>query len=248
MSHSDVITISDLRVDCVVGVFPEERYRVQPLELDIDLVLDTERAATSERLSRTADYHAISAEITFLLQSCRFRLLETAAHAIARYLLAPPTLGEKRPAVDEVRVRLTKPGALRGKAIPSLEIRRPASWVEFGCETKPFGTVDVIHETKDAGIYRLNISPHNGIPLHEHRVMHESELVLTEGLRCQDKSAPRGTVFRWPHGAAHRYDNPTDRWQTILCVDSPPFIEDDEREVDGEPDDIAPVRRGFESS
>jgi hypothetical protein len=35
--------------------------------------------------------------------------------------------------------------------------------------------------------------------------------------------------------APHRYDNPSDRFQTILCVDSPPFIEADEIPVDGEP-------------
>ena len=31
----------------------------------------------------------------------------------------------------------------------------------------------------------------------------------------------------------HRYDNPTERWQTVLCVDSPRFLPDDEVEVHG---------------
>jgi mannose-6-phosphate isomerase-like protein (cupin superfamily) len=40
-----------------------------------------------------------------------------------------------------------------------------------------------------------------------------------------------GSVFHWPHGAAHRYDNPTERYQTILCVDAPSFIAEDEVEL-----------------
>jgi mannose-6-phosphate isomerase-like protein (cupin superfamily) len=49
-----------------------------------------------------------------------------------------------------------------------------------------------------------------------------------------------GAVFHWPHGAAHRYDNPSEHYQTILCVDAPPFLEDDEIEVTGEPVAIEP--------
>ena len=52
-------------------------------------------------------------------------------------------------------------------------------------------------------------------------------MMLTEGLLCQGKPVARGTSFRWPKDAPHRYDNPTDRWQSILCVDSPPFLEHD---------------------
>ena len=97
-----------------------------------------------------------------------------------------------------------------------------------------------IHETKDAGVYRLNIAPGKGIPLHVHRIMRESEMVLGTGLLCQNEPVPMGTVHRWPRGAAHRYDNPTTQWQSILCVDVPRFIPDDEIEVEGEPDDVPP--------
>jgi dihydroneopterin aldolase len=45
-------------------------------------------------------------------------------------------------------------------------------------------------------------------------------------------------VHRWPKGAAHTYTNPTDRHQTILCVDLPRFIPEDEIEVAGEPAEV----------
>ncbi len=236
----DIVRISGLQVDCVVGLYPHERNASQPLIVDIEMVLDTEEAARTESVGRTVDYGAMAAQLVFLLRSSRFRLLETAGHALANYLLAPPAPGERRAQVQEVCVRLTKPGALRGFATPCLEIRRPARWASLGHEDKPWGTVDVVHETKDAGIYRLNIAPGKGIPLHIHKVMRESEMVLSAGLLCQGKETAPGTVHRWPRGAAHRYDNPTDEWQSILCVDQPRFLPEDEIEVDGEVADVPP--------
>lgn len=240
MTFRDVVRIEKLAVDCVVGLYPHERHASQPLRVDLELVLDTEAAAQRESVHDTADYAATASQVVFLLRSGRFRLLETAAHAIAKLLLAPPPPSEDRARIDEVMVRLTKPGALKGFATPSLEMRRPASWCSLGLEEKAWGTVYVVHETRDAGIYRLNVAPGKGIPLHVHRVMRESEMVLTKGLLCQNESVPPGTVHRWPRSAAHRYDNPTDRWQSILCVDLPKFLPEDEIEVEGEPADVPP--------
>lgn len=228
----DRIAIRGLEVACVVGLYPHERDTPQPLRVDVELLLDTERAGAQERLRLSVDYAVVAAQITFLLRSCRFRMLETAAHVLARTLLAPPVVGAQ---IEAVVLRLTKPGALGGRAIPSLEIRRDAAWAAFTTEQKPFGTVDILHETEDAGIYRLNIAPGRGIPLHVHQQMDESEMILTEGLLCQGRPVAVGTVHRWPKGAAHRYDNPTNRVQSILCVDAPRFIEADEIEVAGEP-------------
>ena len=236
----DVLRISNLTVDCVVGVYPHERNASQPLQVDIEMRLDTEKAAMKESVKQTVDYAATASQLVFLLRSCRFRLLETAAHVLARYLLSPPAAGERRAQIESVTVRLTKPGGLKGFATPSLEITRAADSCEFDVEERPFGTVDVIHETRDAGIYRLNIAPGREIPLHVHRQMRESEMVLTAGVLCQGVACPPGTVHRWPRGAAHTYQNPTDRVQSVLCVDLPRFIEEDEVLVQGEPADVPP--------
>jgi len=231
----DVIEIRGLRVECIVGVYPSERDEPQPLELDVRMELDTEWAGESQRLRRTVDYAAVAGQIAFLLQSSRFFLLETAAHALSRFLLAPPALGEERARIQAVRIRLSKPMALRGNGVPSIEVYREAGDVTLTHEEKPFGTVDIVHETREVGVYRLNIAPGRGIPLHVHRVMNESEMVLGDGLLLNHLPVASGTVHRWPHDLAHRYDNTTDKWQSILCVDSPPFIPGDEIEVDGEP-------------
>lgn len=236
----DCIELNGLEVDCVVGTYPRERHVPQRLRLDVAMYLSTEAAARREALSLSLDYSAIAAQLAFLLRSCEFRMLETAAHALARYLLSPPGLGERRAQLERLRLRLTKPFALGTTTMPSLEIERDRQWVELTQEQKPFGVVEIIHETKDAGIYRLNVAPGKGIPLHVHRQMRESEMVLTEGLFLQRKPVPAGAVHRWPHGAAHCYDNPTSRYQSILCVDAPRFIESDEVEVSGEPAAVTP--------
>jgi FolB domain-containing protein len=247
---TDVIALEGLVVNCVVGVYPSERDVPQPLRVDLYMEVDTRRAGEHERLSESIDYAAIAAQVQFILTTSRFAMLETAAHALSRFLLAPPALGERRAPISALRLRLTKPSALQGRALPHLEIRRTADEVSLTHEEKPFGKVDIVLETKDAGIYRLNVAPGRGIPLHVHRVMRESEMVLSQGLLCQGKPVSEGAVFHWPNGAAHRYDNPTDRYQTILCVDAPPFIEADEVQVEGEPVVIEPEQAwlsGFSS-
>ncbi|MBN8610344.1 MAG: dihydroneopterin aldolase [Deltaproteobacteria bacterium] len=229
----DVIEIRDLRVECIVGVYPHERDTPQPLQIDVRLEL--EPVLEVHRLRQTVDYAAIASQIAFVLQSCRFFLLETAATTLARLLLAPPALGEDRAPIQAARVRLVKPLALGGVGVPSLEIHREAADVTLAREDKPFGTVDIVHETREVGVYRLNIAPGRGIPLHVHRVMQESEMVLGDNLLLNGEPVAAGSVHRWPHDLAHRYDNPSDRWASILCVDSPRFIPDDEVEVSGEP-------------
>lgn len=243
MKRRDVIALEGLVVDCVVGVYPHERDTPQPLRVDVYMELDTRAAGAHQRLRESVDYAAVAGQLTFLLTACRFRMIETASHALARYLLLPPAESERRAQIDSVRLRLTKSYALAGRAVPSVEIQRDAGEFDLTVEKSKFGQVDIVFERKDLGIYRLNVEPKGSIPLHVHRQMHESELVLSDGLLCQGKPVAAGSVFHWPHGAAHRYDNPTDRVQTVLCVDSPRFIADDEVEVEGEPAELSQFPR-----
>jgi dihydroneopterin aldolase len=227
-----------LQVWCVIGTYPAERQREQPLVVDVSLGLPTRRAART-KLRDTVDYVAVAGQISFLLRAGRFRLLEAAAEALAAALLAPPAPGEERAHVSRVRVRLTKPEALAAPTLARVSVARDSEWLVLGREDKEFGRVDVLYETSETGVYRLNIEPGKEIPLHVHERMQEHELVLTSGLLCQNEPVPPGTAFHWPLGAPHVYKNPTAVVQSVLCVDRPPFIPEDERVVSGAP---APVR------
>ncbi len=238
----DVIELRGLTVDCIVGVFNRERFVAQPLRLDVALFLDTRAAATGGKLANTVNYGRLAGELRFLLEACRFELLESAVEAVCRYVLAPPTQDAPHAQVHAATVRVTKPQALGGHVVPSLQVHRTAEEMEYQREEKPFGRVDIIHEGAGYGVYRLRVKPGGTIVTHVHRQMEESELVLGPGMLLQGKPVERGMAFHWPQGFPHRYDNPTAIEQTVLCVDRPSFIPSDEVEVEPPPEGLAPAK------
>lgn len=229
----DCISLSSMSIDCIVGVYRHEREEPQPLLIELFLYLDTRPATADAGIEGTVDYARIAGEAYFLLQSCRFRMLEQAANALARYLLAPPTRDAHRAQIQAVTVRLEKPRALPGQAIPALEVTRRASEMQYRIEEKPFGWVDVVHEgpmvrvtgtdgeRPSLGIYRIRLKPGATIPTHVHRDVSEHEMILGGGLLLQGRPVARGTAFHWPREFPHRYDNPTDNVQTLLRVNDP---------------------------
>ncbi len=229
---ADSVRIAGIEVDCVVGVYPDERRQSQPLRLDVLLELDTRAAAESEDIAATVDYEALAAQCAFICRAGRFRLLETAAHVLARYLLLPRPGQSEAPAstlVRAVEVSLTKPWALGGRAVPTVSVQRDLADARRAVETRGFGHVQVVQETAEAGIYRLDIAPGRSIPRHVHRVMDEVEMVLGAGLLCQGKPAAPGSARHWPLSFPHSYHNPTSRTVGVLCVDRPRFREEDEQ-------------------
>lgn len=107
-------------------------------------------------------------------------------------------------------------------------------------ETKPWGTVDVIAENANVGLYCLNIAPGATLPDHVHFKMREAEMVLSPGLMgwagdLRLYTLNVGDQRRWPHGLPHGYHNPTEAVTRLLCIDSPPFIPEDEIETGREP-------------
>lgn len=230
------ITIEELGVDCLIGCLEQERQRTQRIRVDLELELDAGEAARHDSLRRTWNYAELCDQIQFVLRAGRFYLLETATHVLVRTLLVPPAPAELRPRVTSARVSLTKFGVLPGVARPRVEACATAEELDYSQETKPWGTVDVIDETRLFGLYRLNVSPGQEIPNHVHRRMREAELVLTEGLvGHKDGSEPAplavGTVFEWELEQPHGYRCVGDESGSILCMDAPPFSAEDEIEV-----------------
>ena len=227
----DSIRLNQLEVSCIVGVYPSERLIPQPLILDLELFIDTRPAAQGGGLKASIDYAKLCGELEFLLKSCRFLLLEEAAEAICRYLLAPTLTSIPRARIDSVSLALSKPEALKGRATPSVVVHRKRGEYSFEEEVKTFGLVDIIYETKGCGIYRLRVGPGKNIPTHLHQTMEEHEMMLTDGLRLQGQEVKAGTAFSWPQAHPHLYENVSSVEQVILCVDRPCFVAEDEIEV-----------------
>jgi dihydroneopterin aldolase len=223
MATSDAIRIQSLEVDCIVGIYPGEIDTPQPLVVDLEMRLETTRAAVRDQLRYSVNYSAVAAQVAFLLRHCRFGLLEAAAHALCRYLLLPPALGESRPQVERVRVRLSKPGGLPSRAVPSLEIERDTAWLELDRRKKSFGFLDVVYEGREVAIYRADLLPGANIVLPPSVNGRAAEMTLSNGLVFQERKVRAHTVRQRQPNDPHTYSNPTDRHQTLLCVDARSF-------------------------
>ncbi|MBZ4372184.1 dihydroneopterin aldolase [Corallococcus sp. AS-1-6] len=220
----DVMELRGLTVDVIVGLYNRERVTPQPLRLDVALFLDARQAAVGGRLANTVHYGRLAGELRFLLDACRFELLESAAEAVCRYLLAPPTDAAPHAPLHAATVRVTKPEALTGWAIPSLQVHRTAAEMVYRTDAKPFGHVDVIHEGATYGVYRLRVDPGGGIPARADGHTEGMELVLGAGLVLQGQPVGRGMAFSGPEVFGHGYDNPTATEQTVLGVYRPRLV------------------------
>lgn len=83
----DVIFISDLRLDLLIGVYDRERVVPQAVQFDLEVALPGRKAAQSDQLADTLDYAAIVARIEASLRERRFSLLERVAEHIADLVL-----------------------------------------------------------------------------------------------------------------------------------------------------------------
>ena len=96
----DRILIEGLKVQAHVGVPEEERNRLQQVVIDIELGLSLQLGGQEDRVECTVDYAAVTQEVTRLLGSHSFRLVEALAHEVAQCLL-----DRFEPAHVRVRVR-----------------------------------------------------------------------------------------------------------------------------------------------
>lgn len=222
----DRIEIKGLQLDCIVGVRPEERDAEQTILVDLALGMDLGPAGRSSRISDTVDYDTLCDQVTALLRFRRYWILENAAEECAAMVFG---LHE---AVATVEVRVAKPHALTGRAAcASVQITRTRDDYPRGHETTAWGEVEILLETRDAGLYLLHVDAGQEIPRHHHKVMRELEW-LVDGVLLQGAEAVRpSTPVVWAPGTAHNYRNATGVRATLFCCDCPPFIPDDEIEV-----------------
>jgi mannose-6-phosphate isomerase-like protein (cupin superfamily) len=131
-----------------------------------------------------------------------------------------------------LRLRLAKPNALNARATQAaVTIARDRSDYPRRFETKSWGEVEVLLETREAGLYLLHIDPGHEIPRHHHRIMHELEWVVRGRLEQAGAPITRFVPVVWSQGQVHHYRNPGQARATLFCCDCPPFIPSDEIEV-----------------
>ena len=96
------MSIRDLRVSAVIGVYDWEREIEQALTFSIDMAADVAKAASNDDIRDALDYSAVGQAVKSVVIEGRFQLIETAAEAVARRLVADYGLAW-------VRVEVVKP-------------------------------------------------------------------------------------------------------------------------------------------
>jgi len=103
----DIIYLHGLKVQCIIGIWEWERRARQLVELDVDMAADIAGAAASDSIDDTLNYKAVAKRLIDYVGNSEFQLVETLAEKIAGLL-------REEFGVAWCRVRLNKPGAIRG--------------------------------------------------------------------------------------------------------------------------------------
>ncbi len=105
--QTDIIFLHGIRVETVIGIWDWERKIRQTVEIDLDMSADIRRAAETDTVDDTLNYKKVSKRIQAFVAESEFQLVETLAERIADIL-------NNEFGVAWVRVRVNKPGAIRG--------------------------------------------------------------------------------------------------------------------------------------
>jgi len=103
----DIIYLTDLRIDTVIGIYDWERQTKQTIILDIEMGTDISKAALSDTIEDTINYKAVAKRLFAFVGESEFELVETLAEKTAELLMNEFNL-------PWCRLRLNKQGALRG--------------------------------------------------------------------------------------------------------------------------------------
>jgi dihydroneopterin aldolase len=113
----DIIFLRDMKVDAVIGIWDWERKIRQTVSIDLDMAADIRKAAATDSVEDTLNYKSVAKRVQEFVGNSGFQLVETLAEQLAAIV------------IDEfdipwVRVRVSKPGAIRGARDVGILIER----------------------------------------------------------------------------------------------------------------------------
>jgi dihydroneopterin aldolase len=113
----DHVFIEGLEIEALIGIYDWERRIRQPLLFDLEMAFDNRVPAASDDIAHTLDYKAVSTRIREFVTASDFGLVETLAERVAAVVLAEFP-------VQRLRLKLSKPGAVRGARAVGVMIER----------------------------------------------------------------------------------------------------------------------------
>lgn len=115
-ASSGIIGIYQYQIDCIIGIYPQEREQEQTLLIDLKAKLDLSRCFASGQFHETVDYVALAQLCTRLAQK-KYFLLETFASDILDHCLRDFP-------IEWAWTRIHKPSAILKAAYAYIELER----------------------------------------------------------------------------------------------------------------------------
>ena len=113
----DIVFVEDLRIETVIGIYDWERKIKQTVALDLEMAFDNHKPAASDKIEDTLDYKAVSKRLIAFVGGSHFELVETLAEKCAQIV-------REEFRVPWLRLKLSKPGAVRGSKAVGVIIER----------------------------------------------------------------------------------------------------------------------------
>jgi len=117
MAAEDLVLIEGLEVRTVIGIYDWEREIRQVVRLDLEMAWDISRAGQSDDINDALDYKSVSKRLITFVEGSSFGLIEKLAEQCAVIILDEFS-------VPWVRLKMSKPGAVRGSENVAVLIER----------------------------------------------------------------------------------------------------------------------------
>ncbi len=113
----DKIFLTELKIDTIIGIWEWERKIRQTVIIDLEMSADIAKAAATDSVEDTLNYKSVAKRIQSFVGDSSFQLVETLAERIAGII-------RDEFGVQWVKVRVNKPGAIRGSKDVGILIER----------------------------------------------------------------------------------------------------------------------------
>ena len=113
----DIVYIRDLRIETIIGIYQWEREVKQTVSFDLEMAHDIRKAAATDDIAFALNYKSIAKRLIKFIEESEFLLVERMAEEVAGIVMNEFN-------VPWLRVRVSKPGALRGSQDVGIVIER----------------------------------------------------------------------------------------------------------------------------
>ncbi|MBJ6979901.1 MULTISPECIES: dihydroneopterin aldolase [unclassified Luteimonas] len=113
----DHVFIEGLEIEALIGIYDWERRIRQTLVFDLEMAFDNRVPAASDDIADTLNYKAVSKRLVEVVSQSDDGLVETLAERCAEVVLREFN-------VQRLRLKLSKPGAVRGARAVGVVIER----------------------------------------------------------------------------------------------------------------------------